>query len=110
MRLLIKLLICLCLVPISALCQDRIRNVTVGPVGDQIRIVVAFIEPSDDSYKMQSMIIDLDKIKDKKEQPSSFQVDLTATVRSLSTGEKKQKAVILRWQKPDKIELKCNGK
>lgn len=82
----------------------------VGPNNDQIRIVVAFIEPSQEAYSMQSMIIDVDSVKDRKEQPSSFQVDLTSTVRSLSTGEKRQKILLLRWKKTGEIELKCDGK
>ena len=110
MRLIIKLLLCLCLMPAGALCQERIRKVMVGPKDDQVRIVVAFIEPSQDSYIMQSMIIDLNPVKNRNEQPSSFQVDLTSTVRSLSTGEKKQKILLLRWKKAGEIELKCNGK
>ena len=110
MRLIIKLLLCLCLMPASALGQERIRKVMVGPKDDQVRIVVAFIEPSQDSYIMQSMIIDLNPLKNRNEQPSSFQVDLTSTVRSLSTGEKKQKILLLRWKKAGEIELKCNGK
>jgi hypothetical protein len=82
----------------------------VGPNNDQIRIVVAFIEPSQEAYSMQSMIIDVDSVKNRKEQPSSFQVDLTSTVRSLSTGEKRQKILLLRWKKTGEIELKCDGK
>ena len=82
----------------------------VGPVDDKIRVLVSFIEPAGDSYKMQSMIIDINKIKDKKEPPSSVNVDLTSTIRSLSNGEKKQKVLILRWQKNGEIELRCDGK
>ena len=110
MRLLIKLLVCLCLLPASTFSQERIRKMMVGPNNDQIRIVVAFIEPSQEAYSMQSMIIDVDSVKNRKEQPSSFQVDLTSTVRSLSTGEKRQKILLLRWKKTGEIELKCDGK
>ena len=110
MRLLIKLLVCLCLLPASTFSQERIRKMTVGPNNDRIRIVVAFIEPSQEAYSMQSMIIDVDSVKNGKEQPSSFQVDLTSTVRSLSTGEKRQKILLLRWKKTGEIELKCDGK
>jgi hypothetical protein len=82
----------------------------VGPNGDQVRVVVAFIDLSEDEYKMQSMIIDLTPVKNREEQPSSVQVDLTTTVRSLSTGEKKQKILLLRWNKTGEIELRCSGK
>jgi hypothetical protein len=57
---------------------------------------------------MQSMIIDVNP--DKSGQPTSFLVDLTSTVRSLSTGEKIQKILLLRWKKPGEIELRCDGK
>lgn len=110
MRLVIKLLMCLCLMPVSGLCQGRIRKVMVGPKDDQVRIIVAFIEPTQESYRMQSMIIDLSPVKNRKEQPSFFQIDLTSTVRSLSTGEKKQKILLLHWKKTGEIELKCDGK
>jgi hypothetical protein len=110
MRFIIKLLVCLCLLPAAGLGQERIRQVMVGPSNDQFRIVVAFIEPSPESYIMQSMIINLDKIKNKNEQPSSFLLDLTSTVRNLSTGEKKQKILLLQWKKSGAIELKCDGK
>jgi hypothetical protein len=109
MRLIIKSLICLCLLPAAALCQERIRQVMVGPGNDQTRIVAAFIEPSPESYTMQSMIINLDAAKNKKEQPSAFFADLTSTVRNLSSGEKKQKILLLQWKK-GAIDLKCDGK
>jgi hypothetical protein len=72
MRLILTLLGCLCLMATSTLSQERIRQVMVGPNNDRVRIVVAFIEPSRDTYSMQSMIIDLDAIKNGKEQPSPF--------------------------------------
>lgn len=59
---------------------------------------------------MQSMIIDLEATKNGKEQPSSFQIDLTSTVRSLSSREKRQRILLLRRQKTGEIELKCDGK
>jgi hypothetical protein len=96
-------------VPASLFGQDMIHQVMVGPNNGQVRIVVAFIEPSEKEYKMQSMIIDLKPDK-KKEQAETFQVDLTSTIRSLSTGEKKQKILILRLEKSDKLQLKCDGK
>jgi hypothetical protein len=110
MRLIIKLLVCLCFIPVSTFSQERIRKVMVGPRDDQVRIVIAFVEASPEAYSMQSMIVDVDSVKNKKEQPSSFQVDLTSTVRSLSTGEKRQKILVLRWKKTGEIELKCDGK
>lgn len=111
MRLIMKLFLCIiCLGSMSAFAQDRINKVMVGPNNDQFRVVVAIIEPTSESYRMQSMIIDLNPVKNTKEEPSSFQVDLTSTVRSLSTGEKKQRILILRWKKTREIELKCDGK
>jgi hypothetical protein len=101
---------CLCLLPSAVLCQERIRQVMVGPKNDQFSIVVAFIEPSPESYTMQSMIINLEPVKNKKEQPSAFFVDLTSTVRNLSSGEKQQKILLLQWKKSGAIELKCDGK
>ena len=110
MRLMMKLLLCLCLLPVTVFCQERITNVMVGTNGDQKRIVVAFVEPTDDSFKMQSMIVDLTPVKNKKDQPAGVFVDLTSTVRNLATGEKKQKILQLRWQKTGEVEFKCDGK
>jgi hypothetical protein len=109
MRLMMKLLVCLCLVPVAASGQERIRKFMVGPKDDQVRVVIAFAEPSEEGYKLQSMIIDLTPVKDKKEQPAAVHVDLTSTVRSLATGAKKQKILILRWNKAGELELKCAG-
>jgi hypothetical protein len=110
MRLIKTLLICLCCLGGTALSQGRISQVKVGPRDNQTSIVVAFIEPTEASYKMQSMIVDFGQMKSRKEQPASFQVDLTSTVRALSTGAKQQKILVLRWKKPGDFELKCDGK
>ncbi len=110
MRLIVKLLFCLCLFPASLFCQERITTVKIGPNDDQTRIVAAFIEPAEGAYKMQSMIIDITPVKNKKDQPVSVLIDLTSTVRNLSTGAKQQKILQLRWQKNKEIEFKCEGK
>jgi hypothetical protein len=44
------------------------------------------------------------------EEPSFVLVDLTSTIRSLASGDKKQRALILRWKKTGELELKCDGK
>ena len=41
--------------------------------------------------------------------PNLFYVDLTSTVRSPATGDKKQKILVLRWEKSGDIEVKCEG-
>lgn len=110
MRLIMKLLLCLCLLPASVFCQERITSVMVGPKEDQTRIVAAFVEPTEEALKTQSMIIDMTPIKNNKNQPASVFVDLTSTVRNLSTGEKKQKILQLRWQTIGEVEFKCDGK
>ena len=110
MRPMMKLLVCLCLLQVSASAQEPIRKFMVGPREDQVRVVLAFAEPSQEGYKLRSMIIDLKPAKDRKEQPSAVHVDLTSTVRSLETGAKKQKILILRWNKAGELELKCEGK
>ena len=109
MRLIIKLFICLCLAPATTAAQDQIRKFMVGPYGDQTRIIYAVTDILPDGYKLQSMIIDMTRVKNSNEEPSSVLVDLTSTVRSLSTGEKKQKILILRWKKTGELELKCDG-
>lgn len=110
MRLVIKLFVCLALVSVNAMGQERIRKFMAGPNGDQIRVVIALTDVLEDGYKFQSMIIDMSRIKNASEQPSFVQVDLTATVRSLVTRAKQQKSFIIRWNKAGQIELKCDGK
>jgi hypothetical protein len=109
MRLMIKLFICLCLVAATTAAQEKIRKFMVGPHGDQIRIVYAVTDILPDGYKMQTMIIDLARVKNSNEEPASVLVDLTSTVRSLSTGEKQQKILVLRWKKTGEMESKCDG-
>jgi hypothetical protein len=111
MRLIIKVLVCLCLTSVTVSSQERIRKFMAGPVGsDQIRVVIALADPLQDGYRLQSMIIDMTPIKKRDEQPALIQVDLTSTIRSVSTGEKKQKILVLRWKKSGELELKCDGK
>ena len=110
MRLIVKLTLCLCFLMATVFSQDRIRKSMVGPHDDQTRVVIAFTDLLEDGYRLQSMIIDLTPAKDRKEEPSAIQLDLTSTVRSLSTGAKKQKILILRWKKSEELEIRCDGK
>lgn len=109
MRLIMKALVCLCLLSAPVIGQERIRKFMVGPSGDNTRIVIALADPTPEGYRLQSMIIDMTPIKNRGEQPSFVQVDLTTTVRSLSTGAKDQKIIVLHWKKTGELELKCNG-
>jgi len=110
MRLILKLFLCLCLAPLGVFCQERVTQTMAGPSGDESRIVVSFMEPAGDAYKLQSLIIIASKIKNNTEQPKSVFVDLTSTVRTLSTGAKKQKILQLRWDKSGEVEFKCEDK
>lgn len=89
--------------------QERIAKTLAGPNGDQFRVAVTFIAASEDSYKLQSLIVDIDRVKDKTQEPTKFYVDLTTTVRSLTTGEKKQRIFVIRWERSADIEVKCEG-
>ena len=109
MRLIIKLFLFMCLVPVGVFGQDMIRKVMVGPYEGDVRILVAYIQPTKTEYKIQSMIIDV-KIDKKKKQVKSFFVDLTTTVRSLSTGKKKQNIFQFSSDKKGKLKLRCDGK
>ena len=110
MRLIIiwNLLLCLCIFSGRSTCQDR-TTMMAGPTDGQFRIVVAFMAASGDSYKLQSMIIDTNLTKNKKDQPTSYYVDMTATVRSLTNGSKDQKILVIRWEKSGDVEVKCEG-
>jgi len=109
MRLTLKLFVFLCFLPVTVLCQEKITKMMAGPNGETFRAIVAFVEPTDESFKTQTLIIDVNPVKNKKEQPTTFYVDLTSTIRSISTGDKKQKILVLRWDKSGDIEVKCEG-
>lgn len=108
MKLLFNALICLFVLPLGIFCQQTIQKFAVGPNGDQTRIVLTFVEMATSDFKMESMIIDLNAIKDGKEKPKSVTVDLTSTVRSLGARRKDQKVLLIRWNDKDEIEMKCN--
>jgi hypothetical protein len=109
MRLILKLLVALCLLPMTVLCQEKITKMMAGPKGDQFGVVLAFIEVTDESFKTQTLIIDVNPVKTKKELPTAFHVDLTSTVRSATTGAKHQKILVIRWEKSGDVEVKCEG-
>lgn len=110
MRLLMKLFLCLCLVPLGVFGQERITKAMAGTdQAGKFKVVVAFVEPTDTAFKTQSMIIEMSPVKKKDEQPASVFVDLTSTVRTMATGEKKQKILQLRWDKTGAIEFRCQG-
>lgn len=109
MKLVFKALVCLFILPLSVFCQEKIQKFVVGANGDQTRIILAFIELTEEKYKTESMIIDLTSIKDGKEKPKSVTVDLTSTVRSLSTRKKDQKVLLIRWNAKEEIEMRCDG-
>ena len=110
MKLLFKLFLFSFILPLSVFCQEKIQKSMVGQNNGQTRVVISFAEMSESDFKMQSMIIDLDAIKDKNDKPKSVNIDLTSTVRALGTGKKNQKILLIRWNKNEEIEMKCDGK
>jgi hypothetical protein len=108
MRLVI-LVLCVCFCSANASGQERLRKAMVGPYGDQVRVVVALTDVTQEGYRLQSMIIDVAPGKTKGEDASEVKLDLTSTVRNLSSGAKNQKILILRWKKNGELELKCDG-
>lgn len=109
MRLIFGLMVCLCIFSGTALCQEQMTKMMAGPSGDTFRVLVSFIAITDDTYNMQSMIIDVDPVKNNTQTPTSYYADLTATVRSMETGEKKQRILVLRWGRSGEVEVKCEG-
>lgn len=110
MKLTFKLFLFLCILPLGVFSQEKIQKFMVGANNGQTRVLISFIEPTEDGFNTQSMIIDIDSVKAKKDQPKSVMVDLTSTVRSLSSGKKDQKILLIRWNKAEEIEMKCDGK
>jgi hypothetical protein len=110
MRLIFKLLLWVCVLPLAASAQEKSVNVMTGPYEDGFRIIAAFMNEAEDSYKLQSVIVDFKPGKNKNDPPTSVTVDLTSTVRSLKTGEKNQMSLVTRWKSTGEIEAKCDGK
>lgn len=109
MKLFFNLLICLFVLPLGVFCQEKIRKFTVEPNDGQTRIVLSFVELTENDFKLQWMIIDLDAIKDKNEQSKSVSVDLTSTVRSSGSAlRRNRKILLIRWNKNGEIEMKCD--
>ena len=109
MRLMIKFLVCVCLVSVTTAAQKQIGKVLVGPSGDQFRIVYTFPQELPDSFKWQLMMIDIPRLRNGNEEPTSVQVEVTLGTRSRSTKVKKEKTLTLRWKKTGELELKCDG-
>lgn len=101
---------CLLFLPILAFSQQRTAQTMAGPFeSDQFRIAVAFMGLTDDSYKLQSLIVTVNRTKNKSELPTDYYVDLTTTTRSLASGAKKQNILVFRWEKSGEIKVKCEG-
>ena len=85
-------------------------KITAGPIdGGQFRIAIAFMGATEDSYKLQSLFVTVNRTKNRNELPTEYYVDLTTTTRSLETGTKKQKILVFRWGKATEREVKCEG-
>ena len=110
MSLISRSLLCLLFLPVAAFSQQWNAKIMAGPYeDDQFRIALAFMGVTDDSYKLQSLIITVNRAKNKSELPTEYYVDLTTTVRSLASGAKKQKILVFRWGKSGEIKVKCEG-
>ena len=85
-------------------------KVMAGPNEDgQFRIAVAYIAAGGNTYKLQSLIVTVNRVKNKSDLPTEYLVDLTTTTRQLESGAKKQNILIFRWGKSGQIETKCEG-
>ena len=67
MTMISKLFLLICFFSCAILGQERIIKRMAGPANGQYRIAVAFITPTDESYKLQSLIIDIEPVKNKKD-------------------------------------------
>jgi len=107
MRLLLSLMLCLILLPIAAEAQGGVIKTVAGPNKGQFQILVSLIPDTDENtWKMQSFILNIDPIK-KGQQPNAYLLDLTTTRRNLTTDEKKQKILDLRWGKSGDVVAQC---
>lgn len=84
-----------------------VTQVVAGPNGGQFRVVATFIPATpEDTWKMQSFILDTPRVK-QGEQPAWFFLDLTTTTRNLDTDQKTQKFLQLRWGQAGDAEAQC---
>ena len=85
MYLIPRLLVCLSFLTVAAFSQQRTAKIMAGPYeGGQVRIAVAFMGVTEDAYKLQSLIVTVNRTKNKSELPTDYYVDLTTTTRSLA--------------------------
>jgi len=53
--------------PVTVVCQEKVTKMTAGPKGDRFGIVVAFIDVTDQSFKTQTLIFDVNPVRKRKE-------------------------------------------
>jgi hypothetical protein len=108
MRFILKLAVLVCFLSCGAIGQERAIKAVAGPNGDWVRVLVTFMSTGEDSYRLQSAIIDVNRIKNKAEEPTAFYVDLTTTDTLIETGAKQQKILVLRWDPTSEVEVICS--
>jgi len=92
----------------GAIGQERAIKAVAGPNGDWVRVLVTFMSTGEDSYRLQSAIIDVNRAKNKAEESTAFYVDLTTTDTLIETGAKQQKILVLRWDATSEVEVICS--
>jgi len=109
MRLISNIVIAICVLSAAAIAQDSATRMVAGPSGDGFQVLVSFMSSHDNSFRLQSLIVNVNRVKNKTDQPQWFYADLTSTDTVLDKGEKKQKMLGLRWDETGDVEVKCEG-
>lgn len=109
MRTILRLTIFLCILSSVAFGQERAASTIAGPSGETYKVLVSLNSGGADSYKLQTLTIDVNQVKAKNEKPTRFYVDMASTFRSLDTGAERQKKLVLGWEGTGDVVVKCDG-
>jgi hypothetical protein len=80
-----------------------------APNGDGFQILVSFMSSYGNAFKLQSLIVNVNRLNYPTEQPRWFYADLSSTLVVVEKGDKKRKILGLKWDDTGKVEVKCEG-
>ena len=109
MRLTVRVVSCLLIFAAVSLGQERMVKNVAGLTADGNRSAVTFMSMSGDSYTMKTLFIDTERVKNKTDEPTSFYIDLTSTVRNIKNGDKVQRILVMKWTTSSPVQVKCEN-
>lgn len=109
MRLTVGVVSCLLILAAVSLGQERMVKNMAGLTADGNRSAVTFMSVAGDSYTMKTLFVDTERVKNKSDEPTSFYIDLTSTVRNIKSGDKVQRILVMKWNGSSPVQVKCEN-